>query len=68
MGVERCDFYSDEEYQQALYMEQVVKTLKVSVVWTPLSVKELLWKPIQNAVLAKTSTTELEKEIKGVMA
>ena len=22
MGVERCDFYSDEEYQQALYMEQ----------------------------------------------
>ena len=22
MAVERCDFYSDEEYQQALYMEQ----------------------------------------------
>ena len=35
----------------------VAKTLKASVVWTPL-----------NAVLAKISTTELEKEIKGVMA
>lgn len=40
----------------------VAKTLKASVVWTPLSVKELLWKPIQNAVLAKISTTELEKK------
>ena len=40
----------------------VAKTLKASVVWTPLSVKELLWKPIQSAVLAKISTTELEKK------
>ena len=40
----------------------VTKTLKASVIWSPLSVKELLWKPIQEAVFAKTSTTELERK------
>lgn len=40
----------------------VVKTLKVDVDWTPDSVKELLWRPIQEAVLDKKSTTKLNKD------
>lgn len=39
----------------------VATTIKASVVWTPLSVKELIWRPLQEAVLKKKSTTELEK-------
>lgn len=39
----------------------VATTIKTSVVWTPLSVKELIWRPLQEAVLKKKSTTELEK-------
>lgn len=40
----------------------VVKTLKVDVEWTPDSVKELLWRPIMEAVLDKKSTTQLNKD------
>jgi len=39
----------------------VVKFLKVEVDWTPEAVKELLWKPVQKAMLNKGSTTALEK-------
>jgi hypothetical protein len=40
----------------------VVKTLKVDVDWTPLTVKECLWRPVQEAVLRKKSTTELKRD------
>ena len=45
-----------------------VKTIiKADIEWNPLSVKSLLWKPIQEAVLQKKSTTELKrKEIDDV--
>ncbi|NCB79660.1 MAG: hypothetical protein EOM41_06805 [Bacilli bacterium] len=45
-----------------------VKTIiKADIEWNPLSVKEMLWKPIQEAVLHKKSTTELKrKEIDDV--
>ena len=40
----------------------VSKTLKVDIEWTPTSVKDLLWRPIQEAVLDKKSTTKLNKD------
>lgn len=40
----------------------VSKLLKVTVSWTPAAVKELLWKPIQKAVLNKKSTAKLNKD------
>lgn len=40
----------------------VATTIKASVIWTPLSVKELIWKPLQEVILNKKSTTELQKE------
>ena len=45
------------------------KTLKpgVEIPWTPATIKEWLWRPIQNALLNKESTTELTtKEIDQV--
>ena len=45
-----------------------VKTItKADIEWNPTSVKEMLWRPIQEAVLHKKSTTELKrKEIDDV--
>lgn len=40
----------------------VSKLLKVTVIWTPTAVKELLWKPIQEAVINKKSTAKLNKD------
>lgn len=40
----------------------VSKTIKADINWSPASVKEVLWKPIQNAVLKKKSTTELTRD------
>jgi hypothetical protein len=39
----------------------VTKTIKADIVWSPASIKEVLWKPIQEAVLKKKSTAELNK-------
>jgi len=36
--------------------------IKADIEWNPISVKSLLWKPIQEAVLHKKSTTELKRE------
>lgn len=40
----------------------IVKTLKADVTWSPLSVKESLWRPLQEIALRKKSTTELSKQ------
>ena len=40
----------------------IVKTLKVDIEWTPTSVKDLLWRPIQISVLDKKSTTKLNRD------
>jgi len=37
------------------------KVIKADVQWTQLQVKELIWKPIQKALLNKESTTKLKK-------
>ena len=45
------------------------RTLKpgVDIPWTPTTVKEYLWKPVQDAMLEKDSTTELStKEVNEV--
>lgn len=53
-----------EELNKAGY--DMKKTFKhdVDIPWTPLTVKEYLWKPIQKSYILKQSTTELNtKEI-----
>lgn len=39
-------------------MRAVIRT-NVEIPWTPLSIKEYLWRPVQNKSLHKKSTTEL---------
>ena len=40
-----------------------IKTvIKADVPWTPESVKDLMWRPLQKALLGKQSTTKLKKE------
>jgi len=48
-----------DELNQAGY--DMKRTLKpgIDIPWSPATVKEYLWKPIQNAQLMKDSTTEL---------
>jgi len=42
--------------------QTVPKVLKIETKWTPTTVKELLWKPIQEAVVSKKSTAKLNKD------
>ena len=42
-----------------LDMKQVIKA---DVQWTHISVKEMMWKPLQKALLSKESTTKLKKD------
>jgi len=38
------------------------KVIKIDLEWTPTAVKEMLWRPVQESVLNKKSTTKLKKE------
>lgn len=49
------------ELNLAGYTVQLVLKEKMDLDWSPDMVKELLWKPAQNAILKKKSTTELKK-------
>lgn len=49
------------ELNEAGYTVQLVLKQKVDLDWTKDSVKELLWRPAQFAILKKKSTTELKK-------
>ncbi len=42
--------------------QTVPKVLKIETKWTPTTVKELLWKPIQQSVVNKKSTAKLNKD------
>lgn len=44
------------------YTVQLVLKEKVDLDWQPSMVKELLWRPAQQAITQKVSTTELEKQ------
>lgn len=49
---------SDELNTLGLEMKVILKP-EYSLWWTPTSVKEHLWKPMQNAMYSKKSTTQL---------
>jgi hypothetical protein len=51
-----------QELNNAGYTVQLVLKEKMELDWTPDMVKELLWRPAQQAILEKKSTTELEKQ------
>ena len=40
----------------------IKQVIKADVPWTPQSVKELMWRPIQKALLNKKSTTRLKRD------
>jgi len=50
------EMLADELNDAGLDMKKVIT---VDVPWSPLTVKEWLWKPVQKAQLLKESTTEL---------
>jgi len=45
---------------KGFYMNKVLKG-STDVIWTPLLVKEIMWKPLQKAMFGKKSTTALLK-------
>lgn len=49
---------ADKMNEQGLEIPHVIHT---SIWWTPHDVKERLWKPLQEAMYGKASTTELDK-------
>ena len=51
-----------DEFNQAGYTVQLVLSKKMDLDWTKDSVKELLWRPAQQAILGKTSTRDLFKQ------
>jgi len=52
---------ADEFNQAGLDMKRVLKP-SVDISWTPESVKEYLWKGVQDAMFQKKSTTELNTD------
>jgi len=53
-----CELLADELNAAGLDMKTVLKP-SVDIPWRKESVKEFLWRPIQEAMLQKESTTEL---------
>jgi hypothetical protein len=51
---------ADELNLAGLDQRKVLKP-SISIPWTPYAVKELLWRPIQMAMIGKESTTKLDK-------
>lgn len=52
---------SDNLNRAGFGLQAVMNVKKQDVPWTPLLVKEALWKPLQIALFDKMSTTELNK-------
>lgn len=50
-----------EALNDAGYSVQLVLKEKMELDWSKESIKELLWRPAQRAILGKHSTTELDK-------
>lgn len=53
-----CELLADELNAAGLDMKTVLKP-SVDISWSKQSVKEFLWRPIQEAMLQKESTTDL---------
>ena len=52
---------ADEFSDAGLDMKKVLKP-EIDIKWTPEAVKEYIWKPVQEAMLIKKSTTELNTD------
>lgn len=57
-----CQLLADELNAGGLPIKHVLSTYAVDLDWDMQSVKDLIWRPIQKALLGKTSTTELKKQ------
>lgn len=51
---------SDSLNEAGLDQRKVLKP-GISIPWNPTAIKELLWRPLQQAIIHKKSTTELSK-------
>jgi hypothetical protein len=51
---------ADELNEKHFDMRHLIRR-EVELSWTPYSVKEYLWRPLQKALLGKKSTTQLDK-------
>jgi hypothetical protein len=61
-----CELLSEELDNAGLDIKRTLKE-EFEIPWSPERVKELLWKPLQEAMLDKTSTTQLTtKEVSKV--
>jgi hypothetical protein len=54
-----CTMLSDALNDAGYDMKKTLKP-EIEIPWTPQMIKKHLWKPIQDAMLEKKSTTELE--------
>jgi hypothetical protein len=54
------EMLANELNDAGLPMQKVLKPT-IDIDWTPISIKEYLWRPVQEAMLKKHSTTELTK-------
>lgn len=50
---------SDAFNESGLTVKDILEVINIGVKWTPVSVKESFWKPIQKALLNKESTKDL---------
>lgn len=57
-----CKILAEELNMAGLDMKVVLKP-HIAIPWTPISIKEHLWRPIQKAMTGKESTTELDKQL-----
>ena len=57
-----CELLAAELNDAGLDQRVVLKP-SVAIPWTKQAVKDQLWRPIQQAMLDKTSTTELDKHM-----
>lgn len=51
-----------QEFNDAGYSVQLILKEKIDLEWDEKKIKELLWRPAQEAILGKRSTTKLRKQ------
>ena len=56
-----CELLADALNSAGYEMKAVLAVKQVDVPWSPDSVKEVLWRPIQEAMTGKHSTTQLDR-------
>lgn len=55
-----CQMVADEMNRNGMSVHKALSTYKVEIDWNKTRFKELVWRPIQEALTAKASTTEPE--------